>query len=81
MDHIESSLYDLFNQKFTIFGDKKYCRIALGAQLNPQCMVHENFRCVVFLDDQEGSIERKDAPLLNRFEKHHVTLKTMLSSD
>ena len=35
MDHIYSSLYDLFNQSFSFSGDKKYCRIALGALYNP----------------------------------------------
>lgn len=37
MDHIYSSLYDLFNQNFAEFGNKRYCRIALGALLNPKC--------------------------------------------
>ena len=30
-DHIYSSLYDLFNQNFAVYGNKRYCRIALGA--------------------------------------------------
>lgn len=34
-DHIFSSLYDLFNQNFSVYGNKKFCRIALGAQMNP----------------------------------------------
>ncbi len=31
MEDIYSSLYDLFNQNFSVYGDKRYCRIALGA--------------------------------------------------
>jgi hypothetical protein len=30
-DHIYSSLYDLFNQNFAVNGNKRNCRIALGA--------------------------------------------------
>jgi hypothetical protein len=30
LDHIYNSLYDLFNRNFTVYGYKKYCRIALG---------------------------------------------------
>jgi hypothetical protein len=35
MEDIYSSLYDLFNQNFMVYGNKRYCRIALGAQFNP----------------------------------------------
>ena len=31
MEDIYSSLYDLFNQNFAVYGEKRYCRIALGA--------------------------------------------------
>ena len=74
-DHIYSSLYDLFNQNFAVYGNKRYCRIALGAQMNPQCFVHDEFRCVIFMNDDEESLKRADAPFLNRFEKHYVGLE------
>lgn len=51
MEHIYSSLYDLFNQNFAIFGDKRYCRIALGALHNPKCFIHDNFNCIIFMND------------------------------
>lgn len=81
MDHIESSLYDLFNQKFAISGENRFCRIALGAQLNPQCFVHNDFHCVIFMDDNDELLKSKDAPLLNRFEKHHIKLEHILTED
>jgi hypothetical protein len=34
-DHIYSSLYDLFNQNFAVYGNMRKCRIALGASMNP----------------------------------------------
>lgn len=47
---IETSLYDLFNKSFYEVGSKKYCRIAVGANLNPKCLVHEKFNALVYID-------------------------------
>ena len=66
MDHIYGSLYDLFNQNFTIIGgNKKNCRIALGSVTNPMCFVHDKFHCIVILE--EASLELCEPPFLNRF--------------
>jgi hypothetical protein len=46
---IQTSMYDVFNRSFTESGDKKYCRVAVGANSNPKCVVHENFGCLVFI--------------------------------
>ena len=75
MEIIYSSLYDLFNQNFTIVGkSRRYCRVALGAEFNPRCLVHENFKAVVFLDNDKNTLVSTDAPFLNRFEKHYLSL-------
>lgn len=37
---IQSSLYDLFNKAYVTIGNKKYCRIAVGANSNPQSLIH-----------------------------------------
>ena len=37
---IQTSLYDVFNKSFTQSGNKKYCRVAVGANSNPKCVVH-----------------------------------------
>ena len=80
MEHIYSSLYDLFNQNFAVFGDKRFCRIALGALLNPRCVVHEDFRCIIFMSDDDEKLKRQDPPFLNRFEKHYVKLENVLDA-
>ena len=35
-------LYDLFNQNFTIIGNKSYARIAMGYRANAYSFVNEN---------------------------------------
>jgi len=46
---IQSSLYDLFNKVYYLNGNNYYCRIAVGANSNPQCLVHKNFNAIVFI--------------------------------
>jgi hypothetical protein len=58
-------------------GDKRNCRVALGASENPKCTVHPAFRCVVVVD--EGAVDYTDPPFLNRFEKHIVNCVDALS--
>jgi hypothetical protein len=48
---IQTSLYDLFNKSFTRIMNKKYCRIAVGANSNPKCFVHNNFNAIVYVDE------------------------------
>jgi len=48
---IQTSLYDVFNKSFTQSGPKKYCRVAVGANSNPKCVVHESFGSIVFMDE------------------------------
>ncbi|OMJ91253.1 hypothetical protein SteCoe_6230 [Stentor coeruleus] len=79
IDQIYSSLYDVFNQNYSIQGERKYCRVALGAFFNPRCFVNKDFRVVIFLDDDEDVILKTDAPFLNRFEKHRLTFSCFLS--
>ena len=62
---IETSLYDLFNKSFYEVGTKKYCRIAVGANLNPKCLVHKDFNAIVYID--ESNIPSTDLAFLNRF--------------
>jgi len=47
---IQTSLFDLFNKSFTKIGTKQYCRIAVGANSNPKCYVHDNFNAIVYVD-------------------------------
>lgn len=81
MDHIHSSLYDLFNQNFAKYEDRRYCRIALGALMNPKCFVHDNFHCIIFMNDTDKALREADGPLMNRFEKHYLSLDSVLTPD
>ena len=66
----------LFNKSFYEVGEKKYCRIAVGAHSNPKCLVHENFNAIVYID--ESKIRDTDLAFLNRFEKHYLNLRSMI---
>jgi len=76
LDNIYGSLYDMLNQNYTEVGHKKNCRIALGAYSNPMCQVDNNFRCIVFVDEQK--IDYTDPPFLNRFEKQLLRFQDII---
>jgi hypothetical protein len=69
-------LYDLFNQNFTIIGNKSYARIAMGYRANAYSFVNENFRCIVNVE--EDKISKEEPPFLNRFEKHIISFENLL---
>eukprot|EP01050_Picozoa_sp_SAG11_P006049 SAG11_NODE_455_length_9324_cov_2.103415_2_plen_322_part_00 len=64
-------------QNYTVVGGKRSCRVALGADSNPMCHVHDTFRCVVLLDDDE--LAHAAPPFLNRFEKHSLNYIDILA--
>jgi hypothetical protein len=76
---IQTSLYDLFNKSFTKVGTKRYCRIAVGANSNPKCLVHFNFNAIVYIE--EARLDSLDPPFLNRFEKHYLNIKNMITRE
>ncbi len=81
-DDIHESFYDLFNQRFRKIHDPKdgpryYTNVAIGAHLKPS-RVHPNFQCVVVV--KKSAIANTPAPFLNRFEKYHITHKTLLDT-
>ncbi|CAF1067010.1 unnamed protein product [Rotaria sordida] len=78
MDDLYGALYDLFNQNFSLYGERKYCRIALGATYNPRCLVHDQFYCVVLVTAKD--VEKAAAPFLNRFEKHVIHFYDLVTS-
>ena len=50
LDAIYGALYDMLNQNYTIVNGRRNCRIALGAESNPMCFVHDTFRCIVVVE-------------------------------
>ena len=79
LESVYPSLYDLFNQNFTVVSEKNYARIALGSSNNTFSLVNDNFKCIVLVDQKE--IINEDAPFLNRFEKHIISFEYLLKDD
>ena len=79
LESIYPSLYDLFNQNFTKVSNKNFARIALGSSNNALSQVHEDFKCIILVDENE--IEKEEAPFLNRFEKHILSFESLLSPE
>ena len=77
LEAVYPSLYDLFNQNFTVVSKKNYARIAMGSTNNTFSLVNDGFKCIVIYD--ENSIEDAMAPFLNRFEKHIISFEYLLS--
>lgn len=77
VERVWSSLYDMLNQHYTIVGGRRNCRIAIGAFSNPMCYVHDNFRCIVEVD--QSQVQSLDPPFLNRFEKQVLTWEALLT--
>ena len=78
LDIIYPSLFDLFNQNFTCMGDKKFARIAfeyakISSEVNP------NFRVIIIVNHIKIEELKLDPPFLNRFEKHIINFKMLLS--
>ena len=73
LENIYGSLYDMLNQNYTVVQNKKHCRVALGPFSNPTCEVHDDFKCIVLID--EKNVEFADPPFLNRFEKQQFSIR------
>ena len=77
LDIIYPSLYDLFNQNFTIMGEKKYARIAFE-YAKVSSLVNPNFHVIVIVNREQIKKLTLDPPFLNRFEKHIITYNMLL---
>ena len=79
LESIYGSLYDMLNQNYAVVGNRKNCRVALGAYSNPMCQVHDGFRCIVLIDQHK--VDFSDPPFLNRFEKQLLRFSDVLTKD
>ena len=80
LDVIYPSLYDLFNQNFTIMGNKQFARIAFEyAKISSE--VNHNFHAIVLVNNIQIQNLKLDPPFLNRFEKHIVSFKMLLDAE
>ena len=77
LDMIYPSLYDLFNQNFTVMGEKRFARIAFEyAKISSE--VNKDFHCIVIVNNNQIKDLKLDPPFLNRFEKHIVNFRMLL---
>ena len=79
LDEIYGSLYDMLNKNYIVVGKKKNCRVAVGPFNSPMCHVHDDFRCVVIVDEE--NVPYSDPPFLNRFEKQMLRYSDVLNAD
>ena len=74
LDSIYPSLYELFNQSFTILDGKKF--IQLGES---KSLVNDKFKAIVLVEKEQ--IDKQESPFLSRFEKHIINFKYLLSEE
>ena len=80
LDMVYPSLYDLFNQNFTIMGNKQYARIAFEyAKISSE--VNRNFHVIVLVNNLQIQQLKLDPPFLNRFEKHIINYNMLLEKE
>ena len=79
LESVYPSMYDLFNQNFTVLSNKNYARLAVGSSVNTFSFVNDKFRCIVSVDLNQ--INNEEVPFLNRFEKHIMSFEYLLSKE
>jgi hypothetical protein len=74
-ERIHGSLYDVFNQNFSIMatGDmrKIFSKVAIGPK-TIDVVVHEDFQCIVHIKRSE--FDKIPAPFLSRFQKYSLSV-------
>ena len=77
MEIVYPKFYDLFNKNLQRFGNAQYARIVLDSTKNERHIVHQDFRCIILLD--QSQVDEQDSPFLNRFEKHIMSFRYLLT--
>ena len=77
LENLYESLYDALNQYYVEFGGERYVDLGLGTH-RVKCRVHKKFRLIVVAEKQIV-YNKFPIPLINRLEKHFLSLKTMLT--
>lgn len=79
LENLYESLYDALNQYYVTLGGNRFVDLGLGTH-RVKCKVHQSFRLIVVADKQVV-YERFPIPLINRLEKHYVTIDTLLTPE
>ncbi|KAH3742664.1 E3 ubiquitin-protein ligase rnf213-alpha [Pelomyxa schiedti] len=77
--HIYESLYDLLNQYWIQWAGHRFTELGLGNE-RVQCRVDPEFR-VVIAAERSSVLQDFPVPLVNRLEKHYLSVETMLSEE
>ncbi|XP_065678766.1 E3 ubiquitin-protein ligase rnf213-alpha isoform X3 [Hydra vulgaris] len=72
MENLYESLYDTLNQYYVSLGGKNYVDLGIGSH-RVKCRVHEDFRLIV-IADKENVYNTFPIPLINRLEKHFLSM-------
>ena len=76
LENLYESLYDALNQYYMEMNNLRYVDLGLGMK----CRVHNDFKLIV-VADKETVQDRFPTPLINRLEKHILTVSTVLTED
>ena len=80
LESIYPNLYNLFKQDYTIISDKKYTSISFESSNNSLSFVHNDFKCIILMDENE--IEKEERfPFFNLFEKHFLSFEYLLEKE
>ncbi|WAR07295.1 R213A-like protein, partial [Mya arenaria] len=77
LDNLYESLYDALNQNYVYFGGERYVDLGLGTH-RVKCPVHKKFR-LILIAEKQTVYNKFPIPLINRVEKHFLTVKTILN--
>ena len=77
--NLYESLYDVLNQYYFESLGKYWVDIGLGTH-RVKCSVHENFRLII-IADSKTVCKHFPSALINRFEKHLLTVSSVLSPE
>ncbi|KAI8490437.1 hypothetical protein Bbelb_317050 [Branchiostoma belcheri] len=77
LENLYESLYDALNQYYVEMGGEKYVDLGLGTH-RVKCRVHKDFRLVV-VAEKDIVYEKFPIPLINRLEKHFLSVSTILT--
>ncbi|WAR09055.1 R213A-like protein [Mya arenaria] len=79
LENLYESLYDALNQYYVRFGGERFVDIGLGTH-RVKCPVHVKFRLIV-VAETKTVYKKFPIPLINRLEKHFLSLNTMLTDE
>ena len=79
LENLYESLYDALNQYYMKIYNQRYVDLGLGTH-RMKCRVHRDFKLIV-IADTETVYRTFPTPLINRLEKHFLTMSTVLSDE